>query len=128
MNLMEWSKSSAGYGRKLLHSASEGARAGEHEFLHDEPLAPFLTDSAHNALAPAAVGACLGVLYGCFNHRQKSTGRVLGCSLLGGAIGFGAGLLWESRHLTASIASTMNKSIQETRNEHWFEKHPIDYA
>lgn len=128
MNFIQWSKSSVGYGRKLLHSASEGARTGEEEFLNHEPLAPYLTDSAHQALAPAAFGACLGVLYGYLDNRDNSASRVLGCSLVGGAIGFGAGLLWESRHLTASIASTMNKSIQETRDEHWFEKNPIDYA
>src|SRR5436305_8243539 len=128
MNFVQWSKSSVGYGRKLLHSATEGARTGEEDFLNHEPLAPFLGNSAHQALMPAAVGACLGAFCGCVNHRHKPAIHVLACSFVGGAIGFGAGLLGPSRHLTASVASTMSKNIQQTRNEHWFEKNPIDYA
>ncbi len=128
MNLVQWSKSSVGYGRKLLHSATEGARNGEEEFLNHEPLAPFLEDSAHEALRPAALGACLGAFYACLTDRHKSASKILACTFVGGVVGFGAGLLWESRHLTASIASTVSKNIQQTRDEHWFEKNPIDYA
>jgi len=64
MNFVEWSKSSVGYGRKLVDSALEGARSGEGEFLNEEPLAPYLGESARQALGPAAIGACLGVLGG----------------------------------------------------------------
>jgi len=47
---------------------------------------------------------------------------------LGGAIGFGAGLLWESRLLTASVACGALRNIDRVRDEHWLERHPIDYA
>jgi hypothetical protein len=127
MNLVEWSKSSVDYGRKLVDSALEGARNGEGEFLKDELLAPYLEESAQEALGPAVIGACLGVFAGCLGSR-RSTGRALAFGLLGGAIGFGAGMIWDSRQFTASLASGAWKSIRRTRDEHWFEKNPIDYA
>src|SRR5690349_19846072 len=71
MDLREWSKSNAEYGRELLHSGIEGARSGGEAFLHGEPLAPFLSHSVRRALKPAVVGACLFVLGSC-PKRQKS--------------------------------------------------------
>ena len=57
MNLTDWSRTSLDYGRKLVNSGLEGAREGEEEFLHGDRLTPFLNDSAHDALKPAALGA-----------------------------------------------------------------------
>jgi len=128
MNFVEWSKSSVGYGRKLVDSALEGARSGEGEFLNEEPLAPYLGESARQALGPAAIGACLGVLGGYLGNGRRSTTRALACGFLGGAIGFGAGMIWENRRFTASIASGAWKSVSKIRDEHWLEKNPIDYA
>ena len=128
MNFVGWSKSSVDYGRKLVNSAVEGAHAGEIEFLNEEPLDPYLRESARQALGPAVIGACLGALGGYLGNGRRSRTRALACGLVGGAIGFGAGLIWDSRHFTASVASGAWKSIGKTRDEHWFEKNPIDYA
>jgi len=128
MNVKEWSKSSVDYGRKLVDSALDGARTGEERFLNHEPLAPFLGESARRALCPAAIGTCLGLAYGCRANQERSVMKVAAHGLLGGLIGFGVGLIWESRYLTASVASTVRASIRDTRNEHWCEKNPIDYA
>jgi hypothetical protein len=128
MNVMEWSKSNVDYGRKLVDSALEGARAGEGEFLKEESLASFLGESALQALAPAGIGACLGALGGYFGTGRRSRARALVCGLLGGAVGFGAGVIWESRQLSKSVASKSWKSVSKTRDEHWLEKNPIDYA
>lgn len=127
MNFMEWSKSNADYGRKLMDSAVEGAREGESEFLGDEALGPYLERSALHAIAPTIIGACLGLIGG-YLVNQRSRNKRLICGLLGGAIGFGAGIAWENRNLTASVASGAWKHINKTRDEHWFEKNPIDYA
>ena len=128
MNVVEWSKSNVDYARKLVDSAMEGARTGEGEFLKGESLAPFLSKSARQALAPAVVGACLGALGGYFaiGRRSKTTG--LAFAFLGGAIGFGASMIWDNRHFTASVAGSAWKRIGKTRDEHGFEKNPIDYA
>jgi len=128
MGLRTWSRSEIKYGRKVLNSGLEGARSGREAFLDGRPLPPFLSESVRNALKPAAIGVCIGVLGGCPGNRPKSIGRVLAFGLLGGAIGFGAGIAWESRRLTVSAASSALKNIGKVRDEHWLAKHPIDYA
>src|ERR1035441_9395478 len=104
MDLYKWSKSSADYGRQLLDSGIEGARSGEEAFLDGKPLTPFLSESVRNALKPAALGACIGVLGSYPGYREKSITRTLVYGLLGGAIGLGAGVAWESRRLSVTAA------------------------
>jgi hypothetical protein len=48
--------------------------------------------------------------------------------LLGGAVGFGAGVVWKSRRLVASAANSALRNIGKVRDEHWLTKHPINYA
>jgi hypothetical protein len=128
MDVMEWSRSNVDYGRKLVDSAMEGARTGEREFLKHESLAPFFAHSARQARKPAVIGLCLGALAGYLGTERRSKTAVVACAFLGGAIGFGASVIWDSRHLSASVASAAWKHIGKTRDEHWFEKNPIDYA
>jgi hypothetical protein len=106
----------------------EGARSGREAFLSGESLTPFLSESVRNALTPAALGVCIGVLGSCSWKRDKSFGRALTFGLLGGAIGFGLSVAWENRALAASVASGALKNMSKVRDEHWWEKHPIDYA
>lgn len=127
MPLQEWLKSNADYTRKLVHSAVEGAYSGEGDFLHGEPLTPFLNLSARSALKPAVIGAFLGALTAYSESRPRS-GKTLAYGLLGCAIGFGAGFTWESRRLGASVATSTWRRIGNARDEHWLEKNPIDYA
>jgi hypothetical protein len=127
MNVLGWSESELDYGRKLVDSAVEGVRRGESEFLKDESLGLFLGKSALHAMMPAILGACFGWLGGYLENRH-SKNQALICGLLGGVVGFGAGLLWDSRKLTASAASGAWKSVSQARDAHWFEKNPIDYA
>jgi hypothetical protein len=128
MELREWSKSNTDYGRRLLHSGIEGARSGQEEFLDGESLTPFLSESVRSALTAAAVGVCVGVLGSYPGYRQKSVARALAFGLLGGVLGLGAGVVWESRRLTASVAGSALKNIGKVRDERWLTKHPIDYA
>lgn len=127
MNFLEWSKSNVDYGCRLMDSAVEGAREGESEFLRDESLGPYLERSALRAIAPTIIGACWGLVGG-YLAGQRSKKRTVIFGLLGGALGLGAGVVWENRKLTASVAAGAWKHISKTRDEHWFEKNPIDYA
>ena len=127
MNVMEWSKSEADYGRKLMDSAVEGARQSEGEFLQGESLGRYLERSALHAMGLTVLGACLG-WFGGYLESRRSRSRAVAWAFLGGAIGFGAGVIWENRKLTASVASGAWKRINQTRDAHWFEKNPIDYA
>jgi len=128
MTFREWTKSTVDYGRKLANSALEGARNGESDFLQKGPLVPYFGEAARQALAPAVIGACLGALGGYLGNGRRSRARALVGGFIGGAIGFGAGVIWDSRHFTASVVSGAWKSISKTRDEHWFERNPIDYA
>jgi hypothetical protein len=128
MDLYKWSKSSADYGRTLLDSGIAGARSGQEAFLNGKALTPFLNESVRSALMPAAIGACIGVLGSCAGYRQKSITRTLMFGLLGGAVCLGAGLVWENRRLTASVAGGALRNIDKVRDQHWLTKHPIDYA
>ena len=128
MDLREWSKSNAEYGEKLVSSGIEGARSGGESFLNGESLSPFLGESVRSALRPAALGACLGVLGSYPGARQRSLGKVLAFGLLGGVLGFGAGVVWESRRLVASAADGALKNIRKARDEQWLIRNPIDYA
>jgi len=128
MDLREWSRSNADYGEKLVTSGIEGARSGGEAFLNGEALTPFLSESLRSALRPAALGACIGALGSFPTSGQKSLARVLAFGLLGGVIGFGASVVWKSRHLVASAAGGAARRIGIVRDEHWLAKHPIDYA
>jgi len=128
MDLREWSKSEVEYGRKILGSSLEGARAGEEEFLNGKALGQFLGESALEALKPAALGACLGVLGSHAGNKSSSVAKTLLLALAGGAIGFGAGIAWQTRRLTASAAKGALRNTHRLRDEHWVEKHPIAYA
>lgn len=128
MNVQEWSKSTADYSRRLLHSGREGAAHGRESFLHGTGLVSFFRKSARTALKPAALGACLGVLSGHPVGRHHSVRRTFACGFLGYALGFGAGVLWQTRRLAASVASGAWRDISRARDEHWLERNPINYA
>lgn len=136
MNFLEWSKSSVDYGQKLVNSALEGAHEAEGELLEEESLVPDLRQSVRQAWRPAMLGILIGAVGGELGHQRRSSfrssirpsSRALAFGLLGGAIGFSAGVIWENRQFTSSLAAGAWKKISQTRDEHWLEKNPIDYA
>jgi hypothetical protein len=127
MSLQTWLKSNTHYSRNLVHSAVEGAHSGEGEFLHGEPLAPFLNESALKAVGPAVIGAFLGVLSTYSRNERKPT-KTIALGLLGCTVGFGVAFVWENRRLGASVARAAWKKVGDTRDAHWLEENPIDYA
>ena len=128
MNVKVWSKSTVGYGRKLVDSAIDGLRTGEDEFLASGRLTPYLAKGATRSLAPAGIGAVLGAYCGSLRHERRSNARILTGCILGGLIGFSAGMAWETRYLTESIGTNVRKRVRSARDEHWLEENPIDYA
>ena len=128
MDLLEWSESEVEYGRRVLDSGLEGLRTGRDTFLHGNSLSPFLSESVRKALTPAALGALVGILGSSPANHHKSVARTLLFGLVGSAIGFGTGVAWQSRHLTASAARGAARNIHRVRDEHWVEKHPVAYA
>jgi hypothetical protein len=127
MNLREWSQSEVEYGRKVLHSGLAGARSGRETFLNGRPLTPFLSEAVRNASVPAAVGAFVGVLAS-QPRDQRSACKAVAFGFLGWTIGLGLGIAWQSRGLTACVSNGALRSIGRARDEHWLQRHPIDYA
>ena len=128
MNLRKWSQSEVEYGRKVLNSGLAGARSGREAFLNGKPLTPFLSKAVRDASTPAAVGAFLGVLGSFPGESHRSAKRALAFGFLGWAIGLSMGIVWQSRGLTACAANGALRNIGRARDEHWLERHPIDYA
>lgn len=128
MVLSKWSRSEFEYGRRVVNSGLEGARSGREAFLNGKSLTPFLTEVARNALKPAGLGACVGMLSGYRGNEHSSISKVLGFGFLGALMGFAYGVALESRDLTSSIAGNALRSIGKVNDEHWLEKNPIDYA
>jgi hypothetical protein len=79
-------------------------------------------------LKPAALGACFGLLSSYRSNRRTSLCKAIAYGVIGGAIGFGAGVAWESRRLASSVSSGALKNMSKVCDEHWLELHPIDYA
>lgn len=128
MSVGTWSKSTVEYGRRLVDSAVDGIRTGEDEFRVDGRLTPYIAKGAIRSLAPAALGCFLGAYSVLLRRERQSATRILTGCILGGLIGFGAGIVWETRYLTESIGVNVRKRVQSVRDEHWLEENPIDYA
>ncbi len=128
MSVMEWSKSTVGYGRKLMQSTVKGVRTGEDQFREEGQLAPYLERNARRSLNSAAIGVVLGACFGYHGNDRHSVAKMLLGGLLGGLVGFSAGMIWNTRQLTASVESSVRKNVQLARDEHWLQRHPIDYA
>jgi hypothetical protein len=43
-------------------------------------------------------------------------------------IGFAAGFAWKTRDLTESMGRSAAKQMGVVRDQHWLDRHPIDYA
>jgi len=128
MTVEQWCESEVRYGRDILAAGFEGIRSGRQVFLNGKPFSPFFHESLRRALKPAVIGACVGLSGGCTGSPSRSLRRMLSLGLVGGAIGFGLGIAWECRYLTAGAVSSALKKIGKVRDEHWFERNPIDYA
>jgi hypothetical protein len=127
MNLREWTKSEAHYGRKVLSSGLAGARSGREAFLKGRDLSPILSDSVRTGLKSAALGVCIGIL-GSIPGRHKSTKKVVVSGLLGGIAGLVAGVIWQERGLAVSVARGAMLQIGQARDEHWMERNSVAYA
>jgi len=128
MTVQEWIVSEATYGKEVFHAGIEGTRSGQDAFLEGRPLAPFVSALIRKAVAPAIFGACLAGLGSCARRRHGSVSQTVMPTLVGGAISFALVMAWNSRKLTASALASAFKKINKVRDEHWFERHPIDYA
>jgi hypothetical protein len=116
------------YGRTLVKSGVSGLRSGRESHLNGQPLSESLTQSARASLSLATVGACAGLLRFYVRGRRGRVPKTIAWSAIGSAIGFCAGFAWKTRELTASMGRSSLKQMGVVRDEHWLQRHPIDYA
>jgi hypothetical protein len=126
--MMKWIKSNIDYGKSLVDTGVDGARSAGTAMLNGECVGSVLARSAAKAWPSVAIAAGLGVLCTCLATRKKKPSTAIASGLIGGALGFGAGLAWETRRLTGSMARGAMKNVGIARDAHWLSKNPIDYA
>ena len=121
-------KSNLRYGRALMKSGVTGLSSGQKAHLQGQSLSAALAESARASLGMAAVGACAGLLRYYLPGRRGRIAQSVACGVVGSAIGFVAGFAWKTRELTESMAHSAVKQMGVVRDEHWLDRHPIDYA
>jgi len=118
---------SLGYGRRLVRAGITGVRNGRQNF--DPQLASALVKhSAEESLKLAALGACVGLLPALLLPRRHRTVTAVAFGAVGSALGFCAGFSWKTRGLTSELAHSTMREVRRVNDEHWLERHPIDYA
>lgn len=128
MSVSEWVGENLEYGRKLVNSGIEGAQAGGSAALGEESLPEVLVESAPSTIGLTVAGAAIGVLASYAGNKRKFTKESIVFGVLGGIAGFVVGLGWSTRHLTNGVRVGALRHMRNTRDEHWLERHPIDYA
>lgn len=116
------------YGRSLANSGADGMRRGREAYLNGKPLGAVLGQKARASLGLAAIGACAGLAQCFLSDRRRRLPAGLALSAVGSVLGFFAGFTWKTRDLTASMVHAASENMSVVRDEHWLERHPIDYA
>src|SRR6516164_7427159 len=116
------------YGRSLANSGAQGLRSGREAYLNGRPLGGVLSNKARASLGLAAVGACAGLMQCLVSNRRRRVSESLTLGAIGSVIGFFAGFTWKTRDLTGSMIEGAARGIGNVRDQHWLERHPIDYA
>jgi hypothetical protein len=114
------------YGRRLVHAGISGIRNGQDDLpLHS--VSHVMADALPDSLKLAAIGACLSLLPACFSRRPRPL-KAVALGVLGSALGFCVGFTWKTRGATSTLTRSALREVRKVNDEHWLEKHPIDYA
>ena len=111
------------YFRSLVEAGFNGVSQARRE-AHRPVFTPPLASVAWKSVA---AGGCAGAL-GTRLAGNRSSSRIVLGGLLGTVVGLGAAAAWTSRHFTASAAKSALQLVNATRDAHWLEANPIDYA
>ncbi|HUI82822.1 MAG TPA: hypothetical protein VL240_01290 [Candidatus Binatia bacterium] len=128
MNARQSITSNLRYGRELVRSGVCGLSNGREAHLNGRPISDLLAQSARASVGLATLGACAGLLRYYLPARRARIAQTLACGLVGSALGFLAAFAWGTRELTESMTRSAVKEMATVRDQHWLERHPIDYA
>jgi hypothetical protein len=116
------------YGKVLVESGVSGLRRGRDSHLRGQSLSTVLSQSARASVGMATLGATAALLKLYLNNRRSRLPKALAVGAIGSAVGFVAGLAWETRGLTSGMSRSALKQIGAARDEHWLQRHPVNYA
>ena len=116
------------YGRELVKSGVSGLAVGRDAHLNGRSLSDVLGESAKASLRLATLGACVGLLRVCLPARRHRAAKSVACGLIGASFGFLAGFGWKTRELAESMTRSAAQQMGVVRDQHWLDRHPIDYA
>lgn len=129
MKIGDWLKSEVDYGRDLAGSGWQGARTARDSMLQGERVGALVGRSVRASWAPTVMGAGLGALCALLAQRRKpNTGALVAMGVVGGVVGFTAGVAWETRQLSSGMARGAMRKIGSARDTHWLGKHPINFG
>jgi xanthosine utilization system XapX-like protein len=129
MKIGDWLKSEVEYGRDLAGSGWQGARTAADSMLHGEHVGAVLSRSARASWAPTVMGAGVGALCALVAQRRKpKPAALVVMGVVGGFVGFSAGVAWDTRQLSSEIARGALRKIGSARDSHWLGKHPINFG
>jgi hypothetical protein len=122
MRILPTLKSEAVYARDMVKAGLNAATSAR------KVNPPDLARASQTAIAPALLGAAVGVL-GIYLGRKGKLGNaaVLG-GLVGCAVGFTGGVAWGTRAQASAAARTALHDVQVVRDARWLEKNPVAYA
>jgi hypothetical protein len=129
MKIGDWLKSEVEYGRDLADSGWQGARTARDSMLQGEPVGAIFGRSVRASWAPTVLGAGMGALSALLIQRRKpNPAAVLALGVVGGVVGFTAGVAWDTRQLSSGMARGAIRKIGTARDSHWLGKHPINFG
>jgi hypothetical protein len=101
-----------GYAKQLIGSGWDGIAEAPRKV------------NARTAWKPIALGAAAGMLASQVGPKRRSAGW----AAAGAFVGLGAALAWASRKFLRDAARAAAARVNATRDAHWLELNPIDYA
>jgi|KBSSwiStaDraftv2_1062776.scaffolds.fasta_scaffold1715813_1 hypothetical protein len=127
MRILPSLKSEVIYARDIVKAGLDAATsAGKSS--SDQPPAANLARVSQSALAPAALGAAIGLISVYLGRKGRPGTQAIVVGLVGGALGFTGGVAWGTRQQTKVCYRQAVENIQEVRDAHWLEKNPVAYA
>jgi len=129
MKIGDWLKSEVEYGRDLAGSGWQGARSAYGSLRQGEEVGEIVGRSLRASWAPSVMGAGVGALCALLAQgRRPKAAAVVAMGVVGGVVGFTAGVAWETRELSSGIARGALRNIGSTRDSHWLDRHPINFG
>jgi hypothetical protein len=120
MRIIPTLKSEVIYARDIVKAGLDAAASAGN--------ASSLARATQSALAPAALGAAVGILGVYLGRKERSRNIALLGGLVGCALGFTTGVAWGTRERTRLCCMNAAHNVQAVRDAHWLEKNPIAYA